>query len=176
MRYHVLHIKTTFAEEWQRDLFDLHICELGVDTIDAGDSPETATQADYYIPTGFWETNHEDIEAFIGFTEGAELLSVEPCEDQNWNAAWEADHPIQELPLGIKIVPHCTFGAGYHETTSMMIDSLIARQSQFTNHQSPFTNVLDHGTGTGVLAIFANSPDFFHYVVDCLVNHFSKSS
>ncbi|MBR3408437.1 MAG: 50S ribosomal protein L11 methyltransferase [Paludibacteraceae bacterium] len=148
MRYHVLHIKTTFAEEWQRDLFDLHICELGVDTIDAGDSPETATQADYYIPTGFWETNHEDIEAFIGFTEGAELLSVEPCEDQNWNAAWEAEHPVQELPLGVRITPHCAFGAGHHETTGMMIDALLARDLKGKT-------VLDNGCGTGVLGIMA---------------------
>ena len=36
MRYHVLHIETRFAEEWQRDIFDQQICELGVDTIDAG--------------------------------------------------------------------------------------------------------------------------------------------
>ena len=115
MLYHVLHIKTTFAETWQRDLFDLHICELGVDTIDAGDSPETATQANYYIPTGLWETNHEDIEAFIGYTEGAELLSVEPCEDRNWNATWEAEHPVQELPLGVRVTPHCAFGAGHHD-------------------------------------------------------------
>jgi len=55
---------------------------------------------------------------------------------------------MQELPLGIKIIPHCAFGAGHHETTSMMIDSLLA--ADLSNK-----NVLDHGTGTGVLAIFA---------------------
>ena len=148
MKYHVLHIKTTFAEQWQRDLFDLHICELGVDTIDAGDSPETAPQADYYILTGYWEMRHEDIEAFIGFTEGAELLSAEPCVDQNWNAAWEAEHPIQELPLGVRIAPHCAFGAGHHETTGMMIDALLA-------HDLTGKVVLDNGCGTGVLGIMA---------------------
>ena len=144
MRYHVLHIETRFAEEWQRDLFDQQLCDLGVDTID-GDA--------YYIPTEVWEKQISNFKSQISNTEGAVLLSVEACPDENWNAAWEADHPMQELPLGIRIVPHCAFGAGHHETTSMMIDALINHKSPITNHQS--FRVLDHGTGTGVLAIFA---------------------
>lgn len=144
MRYHVIHIKPDFAKEWQKDLFDLHMGELGVDTID---------ENDYYIQSELWEEMHDEIEAFCGYTEGATLLGVEECPDENWNATWEAEHPMQELPLGIKIIPHCAFGAGHHETTSMMIDELIHHCSQFANHR--YTRVLDHGTGTGVLAIFA---------------------
>ena len=139
MRYHVLHIKTTFAEDWQRDVFDQQICELGVDTIDG---------EDYYIPSDILESQISHIQSQISLTEGATLLGIEACPDENWNAAWEAEHPIHELPLGIKIIPHCAFGAGYHETTSMMIDSLMA--VTLTDKI-----VLDHGTGTGVLAIFA---------------------
>ena len=139
MRYHVLHIKTTFAEDWQRDVFDQQICELGVDTIDG---------EDYYIPFELWQQNADEIERFCAETEGVTLVSSEECPDENWNAAWEAEHPIHELPLGIKIIPHCAFGAGYHETTSMMIDRLMA--GSLTDKI-----VLDHGTGTGVLAIFA---------------------
>ena len=139
MRYHCIHIKTNFAEEWQRDVFDQQICELGVDTIDA---------EDYYIPSELWQQNADEIERFCAETEGVTLVSCEECPDENWNAAWEAEHPIHELPLGIKIIPHCAFGAGYHETTSMMIDSLM--DVTLTDKI-----VLDHGTGTGVLAIFA---------------------
>lgn len=139
MRYHVLHIETTFAETWQADIFAQLISELGVDTIDG---------EDYYIQSEVWEQNADEIEAFCTSTEGVRLKSVEACPDENWNAAWEAEHPMQELPLGIKIIPHCAFGAGHHETTSMMIDSLLA--ADLSNK-----NVLDHGTGTGVLAIFA---------------------
>ena len=139
MRYHVLHIETTFAETWQADIFAQQISELGVDTIDG---------EDYYIQSEVWEQNADEIEAFCTSTEGVRLKSVEACPDENWNAAWEAEHPMQELPLGIKIIPHCAFGAGHHETTSMMIDSLLA--ADLSNK-----NVLDHGTGTGVLAIFA---------------------
>lgn len=139
MRYHVLHIKTDFAEEWQADVFNQQICELGVDTIDAGD---------YYIPSETWTQNADEIEALCAATEGVTLMDAEACPDENWNAAWEAEHPMQELPLGVRIIPHCAFGAGHHETTSMIINTLLS--AHLTDK-----NVLDHGTGTGVLAIFA---------------------
>lgn len=144
MRYHVLHIKTTFAEEWQKDVFDAQVCELGVDTIDGND---------YYIQSELWEKQREDIEALCQMSGGAALEGAEACEDKNWNETWEAEHPIEELPLGIRIIPHCAFGAGHHETTAMMVQALITHQSYFVNRQ--IVNVLDHGTGTGVLAIFA---------------------
>lgn len=144
MRYHVMHIETSFAEEWQKDVFDQTLCELGVDTIDGND---------YYIQSEVLEEQISNIQSQISDTEGAKLLSVTSCPDENWNATWEAEHPVQELPLGITIVPHCAFGAGYHETTSMMIDCLINLKSKIKNLKS--FHVLDHGTGTGVLAIFA---------------------
>ena len=144
MLYHVIHIENHIAQEWQRDIFDQQICELGVDTIDCND---------YYIQSELWESNREDIEALCANTDGITLLGVEACPDENWNATWEAEHPMQELPLGVKIIPHCAFGAGHHETTSMMIEALmnLSRSPLTFSHYS----VLDHGTGTGVLAIFA---------------------
>ena len=143
MKYHVLHITTDFAEEWQKEVFDQELCDLGVDTIDG---------EDYYIPSDLWEQNQEAIQAQISDTEGATLLSVEEVPDENWNAVWEAEHPVQELPLGVKIIPHCAFGAGHHETTAMMIEALINFKSQISNFKF---NVLDNGCGTGVLGIFA---------------------
>ena len=139
MRYHCLHIETRFAEEWQADVFNQQICELGVDTID-GDA--------YYIPSEVWAAHRAEIESLCTETEGATLLSTEECPDENWNATWEAEHPKMELPLDITIVPHCAFGAGHHETTSMMIEALMETDLKDKK-------VLDHGTGTGVLAIFA---------------------
>ena len=152
MKYHVLHITTDFAEEWQKEVFDQELCDLGVDTIDAGLEPEQAGHADYYIPSDLWEQNQEAIQAQISETEGATLLSVDEVPDENWNAVWEAEHPVQELPLGVKIIPHCAFGAGHHETTAMMIETLINFKSQISNFKF---NVLDNGCGTGVLGIFA---------------------
>lgn len=160
MRYHCLHIKTDFAEEWQKEVFDQKLCDLGVDTIDGND---------YYIQSDVWETNRsaisDQLSVFLshkGNDSFSFQYSVEECEDENWNATWEAEHPMQELPLGIKIIPHCAFGAGHHETTSMMIDCL--QQSAVSFQQSAFRNVLDHGTGTGVLAIFAKKLGAEHVV------------
>lgn len=143
MRYHCLHIKTDFAEEWQKDVLAQQLCDLGVDTIDGEDA---------YIQSAEWETRQAEIEALCAATEGVRLVGVEACPDENWNAVWEADHPVQDLPLGIRIIPHCAFGAGHHETTSMMIEHLIRH---FSLIAQPAYRVLDHGTGTGVLAIFA---------------------
>ena len=143
MRYHVLHIETSFPEEWRKAVFDQMLCNIGVDTIDG---------EYYYLPSEIWEQKEKLIRVTIDveyhMDKSAKLISVEACPDENWNATWEAEHPMQELPLGIKIIPHCAFGAGHHETTSMMIDSLLAADLSGKN-------VLDHGTGTGVLAIFA---------------------
>ena len=139
MKYHVLHIKTDFAEEWQKDLFDQALCDLGVDTIDGGD---------YYIPSHLWEQNEAAIRE--QFTIYNAQCTISEVPDENWNAVWEAEHPVQELPLGVRIIPHCAFGAGHHETTSMMINALIEKSQQLKG-----LNVLDNGCGTGVLGIFA---------------------
>ena len=139
MQYHVAHIETCFAKEWQKDLFEQALFDFGFDTIDGND---------YYIPSNLWKLHHEAIEDLCQFTPEATLIGVEACPDENWNAVWESEHAIEELPMGVRIVPHCAFGAGHHETTSMLIDALLAY---------PMTGktVLDNGCGTGVLGIMA---------------------
>ena len=141
MHYHVIHIQTSFAEEWQKDVFDQQLCDLGVDTIDGGD---------YYIPTDLWLQNQSSITTLLSSFHFQ--FSVSEVPDENWNAAWEAEHPVQELPLGVKIIPHCAFGAGHHETTSMMIEALMEKAQRINDQM---VNVLDNGCGTGVLGIFA---------------------
>lgn len=83
---------------------------------------------------------------------------------QNWNEVWEREFPpvllenlsivapfhSQEVRVGrvIEIEPKMSFGTGHHATTSLMckaMESIDFRQAK----------VLDMGTGTGVLAIFA---------------------
>ena len=139
MKYHVAHIDLNFDAQWQEDLFIQSLFDAGFDTFDGQDA---------YIPSETWEANQTAIEALFAGEEKANLVSIEACPDENWNATWEAEHPVQELPLGIRIISHCAFGAGYHETTSMMINALMANDIHGKR-------VLDHGTGTGVLAIFA---------------------
>lgn len=139
MKYHVAHIALHFDEDWQEDIFIQSLFDAGFDTFDGHDA---------YIPSDAWQANYTAIEALFANTDKTQLLGIEECPDENWNAAWEAEHPVQELPLGICIIPHCAFGAGFHETTSMMIEALMSVDLKDKR-------VLDHGTGTGVLAIFA---------------------
>lgn len=139
MVYSVATFDFHFAQEWQADVFAQMLFDLGFDTMDGNKA---------YIPTEVYQAQAEAIKAQLAATDGVTLLRIDQCPDENWNAVWEAEHPMQELPLGVKIIPHCAFGAGHHETTSMMIDALLSYS--LTNKR-----VLDHGTGTGVLAIFA---------------------
>jgi len=84
---------------------------------------------------------------------------------QNWNAVWEASfQPVivnnfctvraqfHELPVTtpyeIVITPKMSFGTGHHATTQLMIEGM-------QNLSFQGLNVLDFGTGTGILAILA---------------------
>lgn len=86
-------------------------------------------------------------------------------ENINWNQQWEENfhpvivsdfvairahfHPdITEVEHEIIITPKMSFGTGHHATTQMMIELM-----QAINFAGK--NVLDFGTGTGVLAILA---------------------
>ena len=87
-------------------------------------------------------------------------------QEQNWNEQWEKNfspvtvddfcciradfHPPQPaVEHDLIINPKMAFGTGHHETTYMMIQSM--RRMDFTN-----SDVLDFGTGTGILAILAS--------------------
>ena len=139
MQYSVATFDFHFAQEWEADVFSQMLFDLGFDTLDGNKA---------YIPTEILNANRHSISAQLANTKGAILVGIKECPDENWNAVWESEHPMQELPMGVKIFPHCAFGAGHHETTSMMIESLL-------NYSIEGKSVLDHGTGTGVLAIFA---------------------
>ena len=144
MQYTVIHLKYHFKESWLQDLFEQAMCDLGCEVFD---------EENAYIQSAILEENRTDILTLITESDGVQLIDIEQCPDINWNATWEAEHEIQELPLGVRITPHCAFGAGHHETTSMMIEALIEAQEQgyFTQER----HVLDMGCGTGVLGIMA---------------------
>lgn len=132
MKYNVTHIDLTGKAEWEKDLLQQEMADMGFDSF-----IENEGMLDAYIPE---QLVTDDIRA---------AYTLEDCPDENWNATWEAEHPIEELPMGVKIIPHCAFGAGYHETTGMMIDALISSGALHTQ------SVLDMGCGTGVLGIMA---------------------
>ena len=144
MQYSVVHLSYNFSEEWEQDLLEQALCDIGFEVFDG---------ADAYIQTAVLEENQVALQELIAETEGVELLGIEECEDINWNAAWEAEHEIVELPMNVRITPHCAFGAGHHETTSMMIAALIEAEQQ--GYFAQERHVLDMGCGTGVLGIMA---------------------
>lgn len=87
-------------------------------------------------------------------------------EDKNWNAEWESSyspvviagkccvrapfHPKNEsCEYDIIIEPKMSFGTAHHETTSLMIEQIMALDLKGKT-------VLDMGCGTAVLAILAS--------------------
>lgn len=95
-------------------------------------------------------------------------------EAQNWNAVWEADfEPVyveeyvsilapfhdkaEAKGMVVEIQPKMSFGTGHHQTTWMMSKALF--------EMGPMPKeVLDMGTGTGVLAIIAEKLGAEHIV------------
>lgn len=105
---------------------------------------------------------HTSLEEAKGLTYSIEKNVI---PHQNWNEQWESDfHPVQVenyatiiAPFhtnvetkGLKVViqPQMSFGTGHHQTTWMMTKLLFEQDSLPAD-------VLDMGTGTGVLAIVA---------------------
>lgn len=138
MKYTEITISAPFTQEYEWDMLYQGLADLGF---------ESFMDDKAYIQTAF--LNEDALRQYTDEA-GVTILAITDCPDQNWNETWEAEHEIEELPLGIRIVPHCAFGAGHHETTSMMIEAIIALAQQ-----QPLGRVLDQGCGTGVLGIFA---------------------
>jgi ribosomal protein L11 methyltransferase len=86
-------------------------------------------------------------------------------EDRNWNEEWESrlqpviindfagirasfHLPLEKVEHEIIITPKMSFGTGHHATTFLMVEQM--QKINFKNK-----NVLDFGTGTGILAILA---------------------
>ena len=105
-------------------------------------------------------------ESLLGNPDGFECTIVKTIiPHQNWNAEWEKNFSpvfIEEYAtilapfhdgkdaVGMKVIiqPQMSFGTGHHQTTWMMTKAL------FELGEMPST-VLDMGTGTGVLAVYA---------------------
>jgi ribosomal protein L11 methyltransferase len=87
-------------------------------------------------------------------------------EGQDWNSEWEKNYfqpivvddkcvihssfhkDIPTLPYDIVIDPKMAFGTGHHQTTTLIIRQLLAKDIEGKD-------VIDVGTGTGILAILA---------------------
>ena len=127
---------------------------------------ETDTGILAYIPISLFDKEkleHLPLTADAAFTFTYNITEI---ENQNWNAIWENNYtavlienqcyiraPFHEsrkdVMYEIEIEPKMSFGTAHHETTELMIRYLLTENCE---HKQ----VLDMGTGTGVLAILAS--------------------
>lgn len=112
----------------------------------------------------FNDTSRENIELILArFGQDCFIRSELVQEPKNWNEEWEAtikpmqigqfyvtptwaSEPPPESLIPLYIDPKMAFGTGYHETTRIVLRMLPSAVKQNDD-------VLDAGTGTGILAI-----------------------
>lgn len=143
-----------------KDMFMELLGTIGFDSfMDTDDGLEAYCKEQEYK-----ETELDEILQMEQFA-NVSLLKKELIPDQDWNATWEASYepvvinelcriraPFHQVEGSYKydliIEPKMSFGTAHHETTSQIIELML--QSDFTG-----LDVLDMGSGTGVLAILA---------------------
>jgi len=141
---------------------EILIAELGALGFDSFE--ETSTGLNAYIQTKDCYENILDNVFALSSPEFDITFTSSEIEQVNWNAEWEKNfEPIQVdnkvsviapfheksgLEYEIVIEPKMSFGTGHHETTHLMLKHLL--ELDLANK-----SVLDMGTGTGILAIFA---------------------
>jgi ribosomal protein L11 methyltransferase len=114
----------------------------------------------YIIEDQFEQDHIDNVLKYLPLT-----YSTAELADKNWNEVWESNfdpvvvenfcavradfhQPIKNIAHEILITPKMSFGTGHHATTFMMMQQM--KSIGFNGKQ-----VLDFGTGTGVLAILA---------------------
>lgn len=144
-----------------QELNEILMAEL--ETIGFDSFMETEEGVEGYVEKALYEQNAvEDI--ISRYNSFSVNYSVSELENKNWNEEWEKNfspvliedraiirasfHPSPGLPVEVVINPKMSFGTGHHETTYMMVQTQLDMDFREKN-------VMDAGTGTGVLAIIA---------------------
>ncbi|GAB4019459.1 50S ribosomal protein L11 methyltransferase [Spirosoma koreense] len=147
------------------DILTAELAEVGFDSFIETDEGLNA----YIVESDFNEETLQQIIAKYA-DQTAIAYEVSSLEKRNWNAEWERnyepievanqvrvrasfhtmDRPGDPGPFRYDIVidPKMSFGTGHHETTAMMLEQQLGLD--FAGK-----NVLDVGSGTGILAILA---------------------
>lgn len=149
-------------QEWLRDVLVAQLAETGFESF-----VESETGLEAFIPAPNF--NEVDFGAVLNaFREDFKFeIEKERIKSQNWNEVWEknyfkplvisgqcvirapfhTDFPKAEYEIVIE--PNMAFGTGNHETTSMMVETILENKVENKS-------VLDMGCGTGILGILAS--------------------
>jgi len=124
---------------------------------------ETNESIKAYVPAG--KIDNDKVQGILNDNEFQHIsFSSAPLENKNWNEEWEKNfepvvigdrvairapfHQPIKADFEIIIEPKMSFGTGHHATTASMIEMML-------KEDMAGKSVLDFGSGTGVLAIFA---------------------
>ena len=124
---------------------------------------ETSTSLKAYVEADKMDKNK--LSEILSKNEFSHIeFSTSTIENKNWNEEWEKNfepvviaervairapfHAPFKTEFEIIIEPKMSFGTGHHATTASMIELML-------NEKLENKTVLDFGSGTGVLAIFA---------------------
>jgi ribosomal protein L11 methyltransferase len=138
------------------ELLVARLAEIGYD----GFMEEEQTLKAYINASLFDAPLVDHLKAELGFT-----YSISLIREENWNAIWESSFEpviiddyvairadfhkvVKNVEHEIVITPKMSFGTGHHATTFLVICEM--RKWDWCNK-----DVLDFGTGTGILAILA---------------------
>ena len=160
MQYVKAIFKFKNIEDYQQDLLISDLADLGFDTFEDSENGFIA----FIVKDNFSEQALKDLLAH--YTDDfATNYALEDVADENWNAEWEKNfnpliiddvcyvratfhEPQPSYPYEIVIDPKMSFGTGHHQTTSMMMQYILAADLKDKT-------VLDMGCGTAILAILA---------------------
>ena len=151
-----IHIKFQPVSKEHQEILIAQLVDIGYEGFEEGIGFISA-----YIPDD--QFNESETYHLIAGTDIT--LTKEVILPRNWNEEWEQNFqpviiddfcgirahfhaPLQQVQHEIIITPKMSFGTGHHATTHLMIQNM--QQLSFAGK-----NVLDFGTGTGVLAILA---------------------
>ncbi len=163
MDYIVVHINIKPFSENYAEIIEAEISDLGFDSFTIEEPFLNA-----YIPAENF--SKQDFKTIVSGFQGGEFEishETEYVKEQNWNATWESDfepviigrkctikapfhHNLPRSRYNITINPQMSFGTGHHQTTSLIVDTMIDDKSFIEGKK-----VLDMGCGTGILAIMA---------------------
>ena len=147
-----------------RDIISALAAESGFETFE-----ETTRGLKGYVQQNLYDEDALKSQLLLfPFNDITISFDVKEAADEDWNAQWEEEgfepivignkcviHDGRHLPislqnfqLSIEIDTHLAFGTGTHQTTRMMVDTLLQMHLKGAH-------VLDCGCGTGILGIVA---------------------